>query len=130
MGGLALFGDLTSNLQKASPVLIANRLKSVKLLPDAGVNPQLFPGMNTRLAINTVEQVATRRCTCTMTTTIGEDAPHDGAPTSWSTEADRLATAVHTKSVVSGKYTRFGYTPNRHHNAFHGGDYYGKELTP
>lgn len=94
MGGLALFGDLTQKLHQANPVMVMNRLESVKLLPDAGMNPHHLLGAVTRQAINTVEQVGPRRRTFTMTTTTGEDTPHDGAPTSWSTEVDQLAAGV------------------------------------
>ena len=94
MGGLALFGDLTPKLHQANPVSVVNRLESVKLLPDAGMNPHHLLGAVTRQAINAVEQVGTRRRTFTMTTTTGEDTPHDGAPTSWSTEVDQLAAGV------------------------------------
>ncbi|MCB1469070.1 MAG: S8 family peptidase [Rhizobiaceae bacterium] len=94
MAGLTLFGDLTPNLHQASPVSVENRLESVKLLPDAGVNPYHLLGAVTRQSINTVEQVTDRRRTFTMTTTTGEDTPHDGAPTSWSTELDQLAAGV------------------------------------
>lgn len=94
MGGLALFGDLTQKLHQANPVVVMNRLESVKLLPDAGMNPHHLLGAVTRQAINTVEHVGPRRRTFTMTTTTGEDTPHDGAPTSWSTEVDQLAAGV------------------------------------
>jgi hypothetical protein len=94
MGGLALFGDLTPKLHQANPVSVRNRLESVKLLPDAGMNPHHLLGAVTRQAINAVEQVGPRRRTFTMTTTTGEDTPHDGAPTSWSTEVDQLAAGV------------------------------------
>ncbi|WP_373354111.1 S8 family peptidase [Pseudoroseicyclus sp. CXY001] len=94
MGGLALFGDLTPKLHQANPVSVVNRLESVKLLPDAGVNPHHLLGAVTRHAINAVELVGPRRRTFTMTTTTGEDTPHDGAPTSWSTEVDQLAAGV------------------------------------
>lgn len=94
MGGLALFGDLTPKLHQANPVSVENRLESVKLLPDAGMNPHHLLGAVTRQAINAVEQVGPRRRTFTMTTTTGEDTPHDGAPTSWSTEVDQLAAGV------------------------------------
>jgi hypothetical protein len=94
MGGLALFGDLTPKLHQATPVTVMNRLESVKLLPDAGINPHHLLGAVTRQAINTVEQVGPRRRTFTMTTTTGEDTPHDGAPTSWSTELDQIAAGV------------------------------------
>lgn len=94
MGGLALFGDLTPKLHQANPVSVVNRLESVKLLPDAGMNPHHLLGAVTRQAINTVELVGHRRRTFTMTTTTGEDTPHDGAPTSWSTEVDQLVAGV------------------------------------
>ena len=73
MGGLALFGDLTPKLHQGNPVSVVNRLESVKLLPDAGMNPHHLLGAVTRQAINAVEQVGPRRRTFTMTTTTGED---------------------------------------------------------
>ncbi|WP_254429783.1 S8 family peptidase [Ruegeria atlantica] len=94
MAGLALFGDLTPNLHQANPITVVNRLESVKLLPDAGVNPHHLLGAVTRNAVNIVEQTHPRRRTFTMTTTTGEDSPHDGAPTSWSSELDQLAAGV------------------------------------
>jgi hypothetical protein len=94
MAGLALFGDLTPKLHQVAPVAVENRLESVKLLPDAGMNPHHLLGAVTRQGINAVEQAGDRRRTFTMTTTTGEDTPHDGAPTSWSTEVDQLAAGV------------------------------------
>nr|WP_089220647.1 S8 family peptidase [Sphingomonas laterariae] len=93
LAGLALFGDLTLNLQSTMPVTVSHRLESVKLMPDAGVNPHHLLGVMTRRAINTVEQTVRRR-TFTMAATTDEDTPHDGAPTSWSTEVDQLAAGV------------------------------------
>ncbi len=94
MGGLVLYGDLTPNLNQANPVTVTNRLESVKLLPDAGANPHHLLGAVTRNGVNTVEQIHPRRRTFTITTTTGEDTPHDGAPTSWSSEVDQLAAGV------------------------------------
>lgn len=93
LAGLALFGDLTSALQSAMPVVVSHRLESVKLLPDAGANPYHLLGAVTRQAIDAVEQTVRRR-TFTMAATTDEDTPHDGAPTSWSTEIDQLAAGV------------------------------------
>ena len=93
LAGRALFGDLTLNLQSTMPVTVSHRLESVKLVPDAGVNPHHLLGVMTRRAINTVEQTIRRR-TFTMAATTDEDTPHDGAPTSWSTEVDQLAAGV------------------------------------
>lgn len=94
MAGLALYGDLTSTLQQHLPVEIAFRLESVKLLPDAGHNPHHLLGAVTRDAVDMVEQNHPRRRTFTMAVTTGEDTPHDGAPTSWSSEIDQLAAGV------------------------------------
>ncbi|WP_458752613.1 S8 family peptidase [Sphingobium xenophagum] len=93
LAGLALFGDLTTSLQSTQPVTVGHRLESVKLMPDAGVNPHHLLGVMTRNAINAVE-LTTRRRTFTMAATTDEDTPHDGAPTSWSTEVDQLAAGV------------------------------------
>lgn len=93
LAGLALFGDLTTPLQSAHPIVVAHRLESVKLLPDAGQNPHHLLGAVTRQAINAVE-VTDRRRTFSMAATTDEDTPHDGAPSSWSTEVDQLAAGV------------------------------------
>ena len=93
LAGLALFGDLVNPLQTDQLVRIRHRLESVKLLPDAGVNPHHMLGAVTRRAIDAVE-VKKRRRTFTMASTTDEDTPHDGAPTSWSSELDQLAAGV------------------------------------
>ena len=94
LAGLALYGDLTPRLADAAPVLVRNRLESVKLLPDAGGNPHHLLGSVTRKAIDAVEVTSPRRRTYTMASTTSDDSPHDGAPTSWSSEVDQLAAGV------------------------------------
>lgn len=94
MAGLALYGDLSLSLQQVNPISVNHRLESVKLLPDAGVNPHHLLGAVTRNAINVVEQTHPRRRTFTMASSTGEDTPHDGAPTSWSSEIDQLTSGV------------------------------------
>jgi len=94
MAGLALYGDLTPKLHDQSAVEINYRLESVKLLPDVGANPHYLLGAVTRNAVNVVEQNHPRRRTFTMASTTGEDTPHDGAPTSWSSEVDQLSSGV------------------------------------
>lgn len=94
LAGLALYGDLTWTLQATLPVTVANRLESVKLIPEAGMNPHHLLGAMTRGAVDAVEAVSDRRRTFTMASTTGEDTPHDGAPTSWSSEVDQLAAGV------------------------------------
>lgn len=94
MAGLALYGDLADELQLRTPVEITHRLESVKLIPDAGYNPHDLLGAVTRRAINAVEVTHPRRRTFTMASTTEDDSPHDGAPTSWSSEVDQLAAGV------------------------------------
>lgn len=123
LAGLALFGDLTMPLQSTHAVAVTHRLESVKLMPDAGQNPHHLLGAVTRQAINAVE-VAQRRRTFTMAATTDEDTPHDGAPTSWSSEVDQLAAGVsgniaaHRLILVSAGNTdnfKFGAGPYLDH---------------
>jgi len=93
LAGLALFGDLTARLQDLLPVHVSHRLESVKLIPDAGFNPHHLLGAVTRNGIDAVE-LTIRRRTFAMATTTSDDTPHDGAPTSWSSEIDQLAAGV------------------------------------
>jgi hypothetical protein len=91
LAGLTLFGDLTVALQNMAPIRIAHRLESAKIIPDAGQNPHHLLGAMTRAGINTAEAVADRRRTFAIASTTEDDTPHDGAPTSWSSELDQLA---------------------------------------
>lgn len=121
MAGLALYGDLTTSLHQANPVTVSNRIESVKLLPDAGTNAHHLLGAVTRTAVDTVEQVHPRRRTFTMTTTTGEDTPHDGAPTSWSSELDQLAAGV--SGTLSTKRLILVSAGNTDNYTFGAGDY-------
>lgn len=94
LAGLALYGDLTPRLHQANGIEISQLLESVKLLPDAGQNPHHLFGAVTRRAIDAVEQIHPRRRTFSLAITTNEDTPHDGAPTSWSSEIDQLAAGV------------------------------------
>jgi subtilase family protein len=90
LAGLSLYGDLTNALQTMMPIHIRHRLESAKIIPDAGHNPHHLLGAMTRAGINAVETVADRRRTFAMASTTEDDTPHDGAPTSWSSEIDQL----------------------------------------
>lgn len=99
MAGLALFGDLTGKLQQLDPVEVRNRLESVKLMPDTGENPHHLLGVVTRRGVDAVEKAGgLRRRTYMLATTTSDDTPHDGAPTSWSSELDQLAAGVSGRS--------------------------------
>ncbi len=94
LAGLSLYGDLTLALQNVVPINIRHRLESVKIVPDAGQNPHHLLGAMTRNGVNTVEAGGNRRRTFSMASTTEDDTPHDGAPTSWSSEIDQLAAGV------------------------------------
>ncbi|MCB1550210.1 MAG: S8 family peptidase [Hyphomicrobiaceae bacterium] len=94
LAGLALFGDLTVALQTMNPIHVRHRLESAKIIPDAGHNPHHLLGAVTRDGIDAVEVTSDRRRTFTMASTTEEDTPHDGAPTSWSSEIDQLTSGV------------------------------------
>jgi subtilase family protein len=76
------------------PIHITHRLESAKIIPDAGHNPHHLLGAMTRAGINAVEATATRRRTFAMASTTEDDTPHDGAPTSWSSEIDQLTSGA------------------------------------
>ncbi|RWP42382.1 MAG: hypothetical protein EOR05_29550 [Mesorhizobium sp.] len=94
LAGLALYGDLTLALQTMLPIEIRHRLESAKIIPDAGHNPHHLLGALTRAGINAAESSGDRRRTFAMASTTEEDTPHDGAPTSWSSEVDQLTAGV------------------------------------
>ncbi len=94
LAGLALYGDLTLALQNVGPLEIRHRLESAKIIPDAGHNPHHLLGAITRAAIDAAETSGPRRRTFAMASTTTEDMPHDGAPTSWSSELDQLTAGV------------------------------------
>lgn len=91
MAGLAVFGDLSTALHSAGPIRVGHRLESVKIIPDAGVNPHHLLGAVTRRGVNAVEAASQRHRVFAMASSTSDDHPHDGAPTSWSTELDQLA---------------------------------------
>jgi hypothetical protein len=100
LAGLSLYGDLTVVLQNMAPIQIRHRLESAKIIPDVGHNPHYLLGAMTRAGINAVEVSADRRRTFAMASTTEDDTPHDGAPTSWSSEVDQLAAGVSgTKNI-------------------------------
>ncbi|AYD04835.1 hypothetical protein NCHU2750_54640 (plasmid) [Neorhizobium sp. NCHU2750] len=121
LAGLALFGDLSAALQTTLSINVMHRLESSKIMPDAGHNPHHLLGTVTRRGIDAVEVSAERRRTFCLASTTEDDTPHDGAPTSWSSEIDQLA------SGASGLQTRqrliLVSAGNSDQNAFNGTSY-------
>lgn len=100
LAGLALFGDLSEALQTALPVKVSHRLESAKIIPDVGANPHHLLGAMTRRGVNAAESQGVRRRTFTLASTTEEDTPHDGAPTSWSSEIDQLTAGISGETQV------------------------------
>jgi hypothetical protein len=94
MAGLALFGDLTTALSATNTLTLRHRLESVKVIPDAGLNPHHLLGAVTRRGIDAAETSGERRRVFTLASSTPDDHPHDGAPTSWSVELDQLTAGV------------------------------------
>jgi Subtilase family len=121
LAGLTLFGDLTIALQNMTPIRITHRLESAKIIPDAGQNPHHLLGAMTRAGINAAEAVGDRRRTFAMASTTEDDTPHDGAPTSWSSEIDQLISgASGLKKTARLLLVSAG---NTNQNLFGNGDY-------
>ncbi|MCB4455822.1 S8 family peptidase [Leisingera sp. McT4-56] len=91
MAGLTLFGDLRTHLGSTAPIQVPHRLESSKVIPDAGHNPHHLLGDRTQKGIDAAEVNPDRLRTFALATTTEDDTPHSGAPTSWSTELDQLA---------------------------------------
>lgn len=94
MAGLALYGDLTTALETAAQIHLSHRLESVKVIPDAGINPHHLLGAVTRRGVDAVEVNGDHDRVFVLASSTPDDHPHDGAPTSWSTELDQLAAGV------------------------------------
>ncbi|MEY9625093.1 hypothetical protein ABIA27_000128 [Sinorhizobium fredii] len=121
LAGLALFGDLSTALQTTLPVSIRHRLESSKIIPDAGHNPHHLLGTVTRKGIDAAEVTAERRRTFCLASTTEDDTPHDGAPTSWSSEIDQLASGA--SGVQKRQRLILVSAGNSDQNAFTGANY-------
>jgi hypothetical protein len=121
LAGLSLYGDLTIALHTRMPIHIRHRLESAKIIPDAGHNPHHLLGAMTRAGIDAVEVSGDRRRTFAMASTTEDDTPHDGAPTSWSSEIDQLTAGVSgLKKIQRLMLISAG---NTHQNLFRNSDY-------
>lgn len=121
LAGLALFGDLTTAVQSVNPIQVRHRLESVKIIPDAGHNPHHLLGAVTRKGINAAEVTGDRRRAFTMANTTEDDTPHDGAPTSWSSEIDQLTSGVSGDKKI--KRLLLVSAGNTNQDQFENGDY-------
>ncbi len=92
MAGLALYGgELVELLQSSEPILLRNRLESVKILPPKGKNdPDLYGALVAEAASRPEIQEGGRRRVYTMAVT-SDDGRDRGLPSSWSAAMDALA---------------------------------------
>lgn len=102
MAGLALYGSLEKLLLNSGPVVLAHRLESVNMLPDApAANDPLAYGVITAESVALPEStVATRRRVFCIPITCAPDSP--GEPTLWSASVDALAVGVDIASSEKG----------------------------
>ncbi|RUU09489.1 S8 family peptidase, partial [Mesorhizobium sp. M6A.T.Ca.TU.002.02.2.1] len=108
-------------LQTMQPIHIRHRLESAKIIPGAGQNPHHLLGVVTRAGINASEAAGARRRTFVLASTTEDDTPHDGAPTSWSSELDQLAAGV--SGVQKSPRLLLVSAGNSDQNKFGNGDY-------
>ena len=121
LAGLSLFGDMLPVIQSNLPIRVMHRLESAKIIPDAGQNPHHLLGAVVLRSVNAVEARAERGRTFAMASTTDEDTPHDGAPTSWSSEIDQLTAGV---SGNQNRQRLFVISAgNTDQNRFRGADY-------
>ncbi len=91
MAGLALYGDLTPQVDGTHTVVLRHVLESVKILPVTGENPPELYGAITAEAAGRVEiQAPNRKRTFSMAITATDNRDR-GQPTSWSAAVDALA---------------------------------------
>jgi hypothetical protein len=91
MAGIALYGDLRSEIDGSHELVLRHHLESVKVLPPTGENDPDLYGAITAEAVSRVEvQAPTRRRTFSMAVTAAPDRI-PGTPTSWSAAVDALA---------------------------------------
>jgi hypothetical protein len=118
MAGLVLYGDLTTALATPGPIEVPHRLESVKVIPDAGINPHHLLGAITRQGVDAAETAADHDRVFVLASSTPDDHPHDGAPTSWSTEVDQLAAGVSgLKQIHRLIVTSAGNVPTHLHDA-------------
>ncbi len=93
MAGLAIFGDLTSELANSHGVRIDHRLESVKLLPQDGgnVGNPAHHGHLTVEAVSRPEITAPTRSRVFSLAITARDNRDQGKPSAWSATIDRLA---------------------------------------
>jgi hypothetical protein len=96
LAGVALYGDMTAVLDGSGPLEVPHRLESVKIIPPRGITEYDQLGSVTQRAVECAELLGPdyQRVYCLATTT-GEDTPHDGFPTAWSSILDQLAVGIH-----------------------------------
>ena len=92
MAGLAAYGNLVPLLGSSDPLVLRNRVESVKILPPHGVNDEALYGAITAMAASAAEIQAPRRLRCFSLAVTAQHLADEGQPTAWSAAIDALAT--------------------------------------
>lgn len=90
MCGLAIYGDLSTHIANNLPIIINNKICSIKLIPYNIRNPKEAWGALTGQAVSASEIIFPRNNIC-YCMAITSDESDNGMPSSWSGEVDTLA---------------------------------------
>jgi Subtilase family len=92
MGGIALYGDLTTAIVARGPITLPYRLESVKMLrPDGTQHDRKLYGRITRESVARVEIAAPLRPRAICMAVTSDVGVRRGRPSSWSAAVDKLA---------------------------------------
>lgn len=89
MCGLAIYGNLAEHLASNSPIIVNNKICSVKLLPNRYENPKDIWGALTGQAVSISEILLPRKNLCYCMAITSQES-ENGKPSSWSGEVDSL----------------------------------------
>lgn len=90
MSGLLIYGDLSTQMANNQPILINNKICSIKLLPYGRNNSKEAWGALTSQAVSASEIIFPRKNICYCMAITSDESDY-GLPSSWSGEIDSLA---------------------------------------
>lgn len=90
MSGLVIYGDLSTHIATNQPIIINNKICSIKLLPHGRINPKEAWGALTSQAVSTSEIMFPQNKICYCLAITSDESDY-GLPTSWSGAIDALA---------------------------------------
>jgi hypothetical protein len=91
MAGVAIYGDIVTQLVSDGPVHLACRLESVKIIREGGENDTTVYGAVIQEGVNRVEVTSPDRTRVFSLAVTATDSRDRGRPSSWSSTVDSLA---------------------------------------